>query len=97
MGLIRSAIDIILGPWRLAASLDRYAAAQEAMLHDIMGVQRIQAETNHRLASLLEANVAALATEGDPEGRGGLSDEEELQLLAELNRADLPPKWGDKN
>ncbi len=96
MGLKR-VWTLLTAPWRLAASLDAYAAAQQAMLHDLMGVQRIQAETNHKMATFLEQMTAQGAVEGPPEGRSGLSDEEELELLTQLERADVQPKWGSES
>lgn len=97
MGLIKRALAVLLAPWRLSAQLEGYHSTQTAFLADLMGVQRIQAETNARMAIFLEQMTKAMEVDGAPEGRTGLSDEEELQLLARLERADLPPKWGSES
>lgn len=89
--------EILVAPWKLARSLDAYSAAQQNMLHEVMGVQRIQAETNAKMANFLEQMTNAMNVDGAPDGRSGLSDEEELALMAQLERADLPPKWGSES
>ena len=89
--------EILTAPWHLAASLDAYAAAQQALLHDVMGVQRTQAETNLTMATFLEEMVKANMVDGPPEGRSGLDDGEELELLSELQRNNLPPKYGPES
>ena len=89
--------NVLTAPWRLAASLDAYAEAQQGMLHEMMSVQRIQAETNAKMAVFLEQMVQSMTVDGVPEGRNGLTDQEELEMMAELQRVDAPPKWGSES
>ena len=86
MGLIQRTISQLTAPWRLCVLMEAHVSAQNAMLHDLMGVSRVQAETNARMAEFLQSMQESMVVEGSPEGRTGLSDEEELMAMIEMRR-----------
>ena len=82
MGLMQR----LLSPWTIAPKLDaHYSRSQEILAH-VLEVTKIQSETNLRLQGFIEGLYGAMVVDEAPEGRPGLSDEEEFEILSTLRR-----------